>query len=166
MRIASIVPETIVDGPGLRTAIFFQGCAHNCPGCHNPELHSFKTGQKVSVKNLLKEIEPYINPLICGITLTGGDPMYQWDKVWRFLLRFKARYPKLDVWLYTGFKWDNIKNRVTANLVDVVVDEPFIKELYRPGLLYRGSLNQHLVDVIASKDTRYLVERKVGKAVC
>ena len=72
LRVAGIIKESIVDGPGIRLVVFTQGCRHHCPGCHNPETHSFQGGQLVSIDEILDMIKK--NPLLDGITFSGGDP--------------------------------------------------------------------------------------------
>ena len=74
IRIAGVVRESIVDGPGLRFAVFTQGCAHHCPECHNPETWDFSGGYECEIEKIIKAMEE--NPLLDGITMSGGDPMF------------------------------------------------------------------------------------------
>lgn len=111
MRIAGFVEESIVDGPGFRIVIFFQGCAHPCYGCHNPETWDFEGGKEVSFDLIKKIIDD--NPYADGITLSGGDPLYQIDASTEI-----AEYAKskgLDVILYTGFLFEEVLEMTKAN---------------------------------------------------
>ena len=111
MRIAGFVEESIVDGPGFRIVIFFQGCAHHCYGCHNPETWDFEGGKEVSFDLIKKIIDD--NPYADGITLSGGDPLYQIDASTEI-----AEYAKskgLDVILYTGFLFEEVLEMTKAN---------------------------------------------------
>ncbi len=166
MRIHKIVSESVVDGPGLRIVIFFQGCKRDCPGCHNPGLHDFKKGKEVSTKELIASIDRRMNPLIQGITLSGGDPMYQWNEIIDFLIYFKEYYSGKDVWMYTGATWEEIKDIMTISFVDVIVDGPYMKELHSNNVAYRGSLNQRLIKVPASVLSGRVVLYEAGEKDC
>ena len=151
MRIAGFVEESIVDGPGFRIVIFFQGCAHHCYGCHNPETWDFEGGKEVSFDLIKKIIDD--NPYADGITLSGGDPLYQIDASTEI-----AEYAKskgLDVILYTGFLFEEVLEMTKANQrlkdllnnVDTLIDGPFILEQRHLSLKFRGSSNQRIIDV-------------------
>ena len=151
MRIAGFVEESIVDGPGFRIVIFFQGCAHHCYGCHNPETWDFEGGKEVSFDSIKKIIDD--NPYADGITLSGGDPLYQIDASTEI-----AEYAKskgLDVILYTGFLFEEVLEMTKANErlkdllnnVDTLIDGPFILEQRHLSLKFRGSSNQRIIDV-------------------
>lgn len=165
MRIAGFVEESIVDGPGFRIVIFFQGCAHHCYGCHNPETWDFEGGKEVSFDLIKKIIDD--NPYADGITLSGGDPLYQIDASTEI-----AEYAKskgLDVILYTGFLFEEVLEMTKANQrlkdllnnVDTLIDGPFILEQRHLSLKFRGSSNQRIIDVKKS-----LMQNKiVGKTL-
>lgn len=145
MRILDIVPGTSVDGPGLRTAIYFAGCAHNCPGCHNPQSWDFAGGREVTVEEIMKEIIE--NDF--DVTFTGGDPIYQADEILQ-LTREIVSIGK-SIWCYTGFRYEDIVNmsavRALLPFIDVLVDGPFVEEKRDVHLLFRGSSNQRLIDI-------------------
>lgn len=140
-----IVRGTTVDGPGFRTSIYFAGCCHECEGCHNLQSWDFSAGRPASVDELMEIVEEED----FDVTLTGGDPLYHVD----FMVTLADRIHALgkNVWLYTGFTWDQIVN--DSNLskilehVDVIVDSPFVKSLRDTDLLFRGSSNQRIIDV-------------------
>ncbi len=163
MRIAGFVEESIVDGPGFRIVIFFQGCAHHCYGCHNPETWDFEGGKEVSFDLIKKIIDD--NPYADGITLSGGDPLYQIDASTKI-----AEYAKskgLDVILYTGFLFEEVLEMTKANQrlkdllnnVDTLIDGPFILEQRHLSLKFRGSSNQRIIDVKKSLMQNKIVEK-------
>lgn len=163
MRIAGFVEESIVDGPGFRIVIFFQGCAHHCYGCHNPETWDFEGGKEVSFDLIKKIIDD--NPYSDGITLSGGDPLYQIDASTEI-----AEYAKskgLDVILYTGFLFEEVLEMTKANQrlkdllnnVDTLIDGPFILEQRHLSLKFRGSSNQRIIDVKKSLMQNKIVEK-------
>ena len=109
MKISGIIWDDIANGEGIRETIFFSGCKHECKGCQNPETWDFDRGIEFDrdiIGNIFIEIDK--NPMITGITLTGGDPMYFAKELVPFLKLFKEKYPDKDVWLYTGFTWGEI----------------------------------------------------------
>lgn len=156
IRIAGITKESIVDGPGIRFVVFAQGCKHNCPGCHNPETHSFDGGTLVDIKSVMESM--YKNPLLDGITFSGGEPFEQAEGFAE--LAYNARQRGLNVVTYTGYTYEKIMDNRTIqsgwdNLLensDILVDGRF--ELGKRNLLlkFKGSENQRIIDV---KQTRY-----------
>ncbi len=154
--IAGIEPESIVNGPNIRTTIFVSGCNHNCPDCHNKEAQNFYYGEPYTYDKLYNEISKILetNPLIEGITLSGGDPLYHPIPLIKFLKKLYDRFPghKYSTWLYTGFVWENIMkdNGYPAELCkmcDVVVDGLYEKENKDYTQSFRGSYNQRFIDV-------------------
>ena len=98
MRIFGTVEDSIVDGPGLRYSVFVQGCPHHCPGCHNPESHDFSGGKTADTAELIKPMQK--NPLLDGLTLSGGEPMCQAEGC--RILAEAAHAAHMNVWCYTG----------------------------------------------------------------
>ena len=152
LRVLDILEDTTVDGPGFRTSIYFAGCQHHCPGCHNPESWDTKAGYDVEIDELMKIIT---NDPFAHVTLSGGDPLMQAAGCAVLCQRIKAETDK-TIWCYTGYTWERLmaQNDVAvmsllANL-DVLVDGPFIQALRDTDLLFRGSSNQRLIDVQAS----------------
>lgn len=151
MRIANIVQDSIVDGPGLRFVVFVQGCHNKCPGCHNPDTHDPDGGYEVSVPELVQMM--LRNPLVQGVTISGGEPF---DQAWECaeFARQALRAGK-SVWVYTGYTWEYLKAKVPiasdfARLLtytDVLVDGPFVESLKSYEAKFRGSTNQRLIDV-------------------
>ncbi len=144
---ASLQPDSIVDGEGIRTVIWTQGCNHHCKGCHNPETWSFDSGYLVDVDSVIKEIDSLTGQ--DGITLSGGDPFYQVDAC--TLIAKHCKDKKLNVWCYTGFLYEDlIKDTKMLELlkyIDVLVDGPFVLKERSLDLYFKGSSNQRIIDV-------------------
>ena len=142
--------DSIVDGEGIRTVVWTQGCIHNCPGCHNPETHSFDKGFLKEVSELCEEIAAL--EFQDGVPLSGGDPLCQID-AWFEIVKF-CQDIGLNVWCYTGYKMEDLlkrakkENKLKALLenIDVLVDSPFILELKSYDVPFRGSSNQRLIN--------------------
>ena len=149
LTIGGIEPESIVDGPGFRYTVFVQGCDFRCPGCHNPQLQSFTGGRRVSVAEITAEVKA--NPLLSGITLSGGDPFTQAGPC--AVLAEEVRALGLSVMTYTGYCWEELlasdrpEWRRLIEATGILVDGPFIQAQKNIGLRFRGSANQLLIDV-------------------
>ena len=149
IRVAGIVPESFSDGPGIRFVVFAQGCRHRCPGCHNPHTHPFEGGTLMEVENILLQMEQ--NPLLDGITLSGGDPFEQADALGE--LAEKARERGYSVMTYTGWRYEELleiadsKHMRLLRATDILVDGPFEFALKSELLPFRGSSNQRIIDV-------------------
>ena len=161
MRIAGIVNDSIVDGPGLRLAIFAQGCPHHCPGCHNPESHDFAGGSDMDTEKIIARMDA--NPLLDGITLTGGEPFEQPEAC--RILADAAHARGLNVWAYSGYTFEQLcavpEKRRLLEACDVLVDGPFLLEERSLDLRFRGSKNQRAIDVPASLQSGEVVEKEI-----
>ncbi len=153
LRVAGTANDSITDGPGIRFTIFTQGCPHDCPGCHNPQTHAVDAGTIETVDALWERV--VANPLLSGITLSGGEPMLQPIPLARLARRARAR--GLSVWCYTGYRFERLlAGEPSAEVldllgdVDVLVDGPFVQRLKSLSLTWCGSSNQRLIDVPAS----------------
>lgn len=148
IRLHGLASDSIVDGPGLRLAVFVQGCDRQCPGCHNPESQPRDGGTIWDILDVVKKI----TPLTRGVTLSGGEPFDQPLECLDIVRA--ARWRGLDVWAYTGYTFDELRKDYLKRLllcnVDVLVDGPFIKELQSYTLKWKGSSNQRIIDVPAS----------------
>ena len=147
MRIAGIVNDSIVDGPGLRLAIFAQGCPHHCPGCHNPESHDFAGGSDMDTEKIIARMDA--NPLLDGITLTGGEPFEQPEAC--RIPADAAHARGLNVWAYSGYTFEQLcavpEKRRLLEACDVLVDGPFLLAERSLDLRFRGSKNQRVLKV-------------------
>ena len=137
----------MVDGPGIRTAIYAAGCTHRCPGCHNPQSWDIRAGQSMSIEEILS---PILEDPFADITFTGGDPMMQPEGFTELARAIKERSEK-TIWCYTGYLFEEL-TRMPAQAemlkyIDVLVDGPFVQNLRDEQLRFRGSSNQRLVDV-------------------
>jgi anaerobic ribonucleoside-triphosphate reductase activating protein len=159
MRIAGLVQDSIVDGPGLRFTVFTQGCPHRCEGCHNPETHDPDGGSESSVEEVVKQM--LSNPLTDGVTLSGGEPFAQAGDCAQ--IAEAAQKAGLNVWAYTGYTFEYLFNlnsydtNKLLNLIDVLVDGRFILAERSLNIKWRGSKNQRLIDVQKSLEAGYAV---------
>lgn len=148
VRIAGISHESVTDGPGLRTVIFFQGCHHACPGCHNPQTWDDAGGEAVELEDLIRRFR--ITPLLSGFTFSGGEPFLQAEAAVNIAEYVKSK--GLSLWVYTGYTWDELLTHLAQpgfqdliHLADVIVEGPYRKELRDLSLPYRGSSNQRIL---------------------
>jgi len=154
IRIAGIEPESIVDGPGYRFSIFVQGCPHACPECHNPETHDFEGGRLVETADIIAHLGR--NPLVRGLTLSGGEPMLKAEALCEIAQAAKER--GMNVWCYTGYTLEQIKEmndpaqQRLLSLIDVLVDGPYIANQRSLDLLFCGSRNQRLIDMKKTRE--------------
>lgn len=151
MHLLNRYKETITDGPGLRYSIYLAGCAHRCPGCHNTASWNPSAGVPLDeevLSDLIEEINS--NPLLDGITVSGGDPFYNPDELAALLRRLKEA-THLPILVYTGFTIEVLESvaryqRALA-YIDFLIDGPFVYALRDPSLQFRGSSNQRLIDL-------------------
>ena len=151
LRVAGIVEESFVDGPGIRFTVFVQGCPHRCPGCHNPQTHAYEGGFWVAVGPLLARMEE--NPLLDGLSLSGGEPFEQAEPLAELAEGAQAR--GYDVITWSGYTFEFLMAhrderpgwRRLLDASDVLVDGPFLIAQRSLGLSYRGSRNQRILDL-------------------
>lgn len=170
-RIAGIERESIVDGEGWRYVIFFQGCKHNCKGCHNPETHEFNAGIEVTEEFILMDLKICNSAGLMDITLSGGDPFFQAKNIKNLCAKLKES--GYNIWAYTGFEFEEFLKFINKekcnkevnqdmiellNYIDVVVDGPFVesKRTISSEYRYRGSTNQRLIDVKETLKSRQI----------
>lgn len=143
LRVLDIIPGTSVDGPGLRTTIYFAGCGHHCEGCHNPQSWDSDGGRLMSAEEILDIIED--NGF--NVTFSGGDPLFQVERL--IPLAREIRRRGYNIWLYTGYTFEQVaaseRLRPILDTVDVVVDGPFMLPLRDLHLRFRGSSNQRIL---------------------
>lgn len=155
IRIYGLQNDSIVDGQGLRFAVFSQGCPHACQGCHNPSSHAFDAGKIYDTADIIAQIKK--NPLLDGVTLSGGEPFCQADACLEIARATHAL--GLTVWAYSGYTFEQLLDMAPALLreVDVLVDGPFIQKERSLELKYKGSRNQRLIDVPQSLQAKRVV---------
>lgn len=168
LQIAGFADDSIVDGPGIRMTVFCQGCPHHCPGCHNPETWPFEGGILLSPRDILVRVQR--NPLVRGVTLSGGEPFAQADENAELVRLLKnAGY---EVASYSGYTFEQLLNGTPAQRallmqLDTLVDGPYIAEQRSLELRFRGSRNQRILNVqrslSAGKAVWETAERWVGE---
>lgn len=178
IQIYGTAPGSIVDGPGIRYGIFFQGCSHHCPDCHNPKSQPHSGGRQMTVQQILDEFD--VQDSCAGVTLSGGEPFEQAEAAAELAQAFKEK--GTNVWVYSGYLFDDLiaiaggqntegetkycnKDHAQGvlkllNNIDVLVDGPFIKEKKSYDALFRGSTNQRLIDIPKTLESGQIVEWK------
>lgn len=156
LRILKIYKETISDGEGFRYSIYLSGCRHCCKGCHNPDSWNANLGSLLTgewFEQIVDEINS--NPLLDGITLSGGDPFYYPESLLQLLRELKSRTGK-NIWCYTGYTYEQLlqKEELKACLgyIDVLVDGRFEQDRFAPNLSFRGSDNQRIIKMNKNLD--------------
>ena len=151
LKLAGVIRESIVDGPGIRFVVFAQGCPHHCAGCHNPQPWPFAGGKATDSSKIAEEMKYY--PLLSGVTLSGGVPFCQAEGMAQVARDVKAL--GLSVMVYTGYLYEEILKlsaeqdgvKLLLENTDWLVDGRFQEELKSYDLLYKGSSNQRILDV-------------------
>lgn len=160
LRVMDIVAGTSVDGPGLRTSVYLAGCAHHCPGCHNPTTWPFDAGRDMEIDEILCRIEKEG----FNVTFSGGDPFYQAARLLPLVKKLKAK--GYDIWCYTGFTLDELRNKHDSDIdsllstIDVLVDGPYVERLRDIGLCFRGSSNQNIHDLRKGEIVSQIYDRQ------
>ena len=147
------VEDTMVDGPGFRTAIYAAGCTHHCLGCHNPQSWDIRAGREMTTEEILV---PILADPFADVTFTGGDPMMQPEGFTELACAIKEQSHK-TIWCYTGYTYETLltmpAQRELLRHIDVLVDGPFIQNLRDEQLRFRGSSNQRTIDVQRSLES-------------
>ncbi len=147
ISVLDIIEDTMVDGPGFRTTIYCAGCPNACLGCHNPQSWDITAGHEMSTEDIMKIIkaDPYAN-----VTFSGGDPMFQPEGFAELAEAIRKETNK-TIWCFSGFTYEHLikdkRQRKLLELVDVLVDGPFVKALRDEDLVFRGSSNQRIINV-------------------
>lgn len=147
MRYIKISKCDIANGPGVRTVLWVSGCSHHCKDCHNPNTWDYDNGMEFDQSARQYLFECLSKSYIQGLTFSGGDPLYFKNRegVISLVNEVRNKFPQKDIWLYTGYTWEEVDNLDLD--VDVIVDGPFINYQKDISLLFRGSRNQRLIDV-------------------
>lgn len=150
IQYASVISSSVVDGLGIRVVAFLQGCPFRCEGCHNPELQPVLGGKKMNEKEFAQMLLKNVTPVHKGITFSGGDPLLQADELHTVIKIIKEQNPNLDIWVYTGFSFEEVRHLPIMRLIDVLVDGQFILGLKDLNIPFRGSANQRIINVTRS----------------
>jgi anaerobic ribonucleoside-triphosphate reductase activating protein len=151
LQLAGFKAESIVDGPGIRATIFFQGCPHQCPGCHNPETHDPRGGSRASIEELIEMISK--NGGINGITFSGGEPFAQASAAVELAGRIRSL--GLNLVIYSGYTYEKLcvlgqADSAVSKLLEaawLLVDGPYLESEQDLTLAFRGSRNQRVIDL-------------------
>lgn len=146
MRIHNISYPDANNGLGFRVTLWVSGCVHHCKGCQNQETWDFNSGREFTYKDKEKIFDILSLPYIKGITFSGGDPLCSYNDVLSLMKEIKNKFPKKDIWVYTGYTIEFIKEHLDEILkyVDFIVDGKFIEEQRDVSLPFRGSKNQRI----------------------
>ncbi len=147
MNYHNITREDMLNGEGLRVVLWVSGCSHHCKGCHNPITWDENGGlpfDKKAEEELFKDLK---QPHISGITFSGGDPLYpkNRDEVTRLIKKCHDKFPDKNIWLYTGFSWEEIKDLECVKYIDVLCEGEFVEELKDNNIHWVGSSNQRVI---------------------
>lgn len=165
LRLAGVIRESIVDGPGIRMTVFTQGCPHHCKGCHNEQTWDFEGGYDSSTERILEEAQK--DPLLRGLTFSGGEPFSQAQNM--AILAKEAKEKGYDIFCYTGYTFEKLLSEFDTHPeykellehCDWLVDGPFVLEKRSLMLKFRGSTNQRILDVKKSLECGKAVETEV-----
>ncbi len=149
LQVAGFLEHSTVNGHGLRSVLFVSGCRHACLGCQNTAMQDYHYGESLSIDTVYKRILKN-QPILDGVTFSGGEPFDQCAALAQLGIRLKSAH--LNIWCYSGYTYENLKKlsqenmdiKALLDLVDVLVDGPFVQSLANPNLKYRGSSNQHI----------------------
>ncbi|MEG0276589.1 MAG: anaerobic ribonucleoside-triphosphate reductase activating protein [Coprobacillus sp.] len=164
LRTYGKVNDSIVDGPGLRYSIFTQGCLHRCKGCHNPKSHDLSGGYLEDIRTFINEIES--NPLLDGVTISGGEPFLQPIPLIELLTILKEK--NIHIMIYSGYTFEEILElgiveRKLLSLCDILVDGRFEESLKSLSLIYKGSSNQRIIDVQKSLKEKQVYIQEINE---
>lgn len=162
MRYNKIRKMDISNGPGVRVSIFMQGCSFNCPNCFNPETHDFAGGIEFTDDTINRVLELCKDDTIKGLSILGGEPMHPKNIAGTEALAkaFKERYPKKDVWVWSGYTFEkDLKDKEALKYIDVLVDGQFKEAEKDPRLQWKGSANQRVIDIPESlKENKTIIK--------
>lgn len=165
LRLAGVVRESIVDGPGIRFTVFAQGCPHHCKGCHNEGTLDFDGGIETDIETILREIDK--NPLLSGVTFSGGEPFCQAEGFYILAREIKAR--RLHIVTFSGYTYEELMKLIEKpglhgeavngllSLTDLLIDGRFELALRDLTLCFRGSQNQRLIDMNKTRERGKIV---------
>ncbi len=149
MRYNVIRKMDISNGPGVRVSIFMQGCQFHCKNCFNPETWEFEEGKEFTKETIQKVLDLCQKNEIKGLSILGGEPMHPTniEGTTKLAKAFKEKYPDKTIWAWSGFKFEDLKDKDVFQYIDVLVDGQYKDELHDPTLKWRGSSNQRVIDI-------------------
>lgn len=149
MHYHNITKDDMLNGEGLRVVLWVSGCSHHCEGCHNPITWDAEGGIPFDAAAERELLEVLGRDYISGITFSGGDPLYEGNReeIARLAKKIKLEYSDKSIWLYTGYRWEEISALPLMQYIDVLVDGRFVADLKDTKLHWKGSFNQRIIDV-------------------
>ena len=149
MRYNLIRKMDISNGPGVRVSIFMQGCHFHCKNCFNSETWDFEGGKEFTDDIINKVLDLSNKDHIVGLSILGGEPMHpvNIEGTTKLAKAFKEKYPNKDIWVWSGFRYEDLKGKDVFKYIDVLVDGQYVDELHNPTLKWRGSSNQRVIDI-------------------
>lgn len=149
MNYCKINRVDVANGTGVRVSLFVSGCRNHCKGCFNKETWDFNYGEKFTSDTLEEILELLAPNYIQGLTILGGDPFEpeNIETVMELCKEVKTRYPSKDIWVYTGYHYENFSNHPIMDFIEVLVDGPFVENLKDISLKFRGSSNQRIINL-------------------
>jgi len=159
MNYGKINTTDIANGVGVRVSLFVSGCPIKCKGCFNAEAQDPKYGERFSIKTFREIVDAMDPHYIAGLTVLGGEPLAEYNRieVRNILEVIKEIYPNKTIWVYTGYRYEQFKDHPIMRFIDVLVDGPFIEAEKDITLKFRGSRNQRIIDVQASRAANKVV---------
>ncbi len=165
MKYHKIRKMDIVNGPGVRVSIFFQGCEFHCKNCFNPETHDFENGTEFTDQTIDQILELCKEDYIQGLSILGGEPLHKRniEGTKKLIQKMKCQYPNKNIWLWTGFLIEKIKDLELLKDIDVLIDGPYQDELHDPRLKWKGSKNQRVIDMTKTRQEKKIVLYEIDK---
>ena len=159
MRFNRIRKMDISNGPGVRVTIFMQGCPFHCKNCFNPETWDFNDGNPFDDETIDEVLKLCEMSHIAGLSILGGEPMHpkNIEGTTKLARMFKEKFPNKTLWSWTGFTYEQIKDKEVFNYIDVLVDGQFVDELRNPNLKWKGSSNQRVIDIKKTREKNEIV---------
>ncbi len=159
MNYIKIEASSLSNGSGWRVVLWVSGCTHQCKNCQNPETWDINAGKEYTAKQKQKILELLNHNYINGLTLSGGDPLHPHNRevILDLVKEVKSTYPSKDIWLYTGYEYEQVKDLAILDYVDYVVDGPYVDSLRDVSLAFKGSSNQRIIDVKKSKSENKII---------
>ena len=159
MRYNKIRKMDISNGPGVRVSIFMQGCSFHCKGCFNPETWDFSCGKEFTDDTINRVLELAGKDYIVGLSILGGEALHpnNIEGTTKLAKMFKEKYPKKNLWVWTGFLFEGLRDKEIMKYVDILIDGQFKMDLFDPRLKWKGSSNQRVIDVQKSLDSDKIV---------
>lgn len=137
--------ESLTDGSGVRLVVFTCGCPHHCKGCHNPKSWDIRNGVKISTRELADYLLDRYSEGYNGITFSGGDPLFQSEALYELITLIREKVPDINIWCYTGYRYEDVPDPKILSLIDVLVDGLFEEDKKFPQKKFRGSYNQRIL---------------------